>query len=120
MPFVKGGPGGPGRPKGSKNKLQEAFWKDLFGVWEETGIEAIKAMALDDPGRFVATVASLMPKALEAEVSQTLTIEVPWTVKPLGSTSRETSLSPSTNGTSDGPSSSHTDEPGKQSPASLN
>ena len=25
--FLKGKIGGPGRPKGAKNKLQEAFWK---------------------------------------------------------------------------------------------
>jgi len=57
-------PGNPGRPKGSRNRLAEKFWTDLYGAWQERGKEAIQRMIDDDPGGFVKVVASQMPKEL--------------------------------------------------------
>jgi hypothetical protein len=55
-------PGNPGRPKGSKNKLQEDFLRDVLEAWEAKGAKAIGAMIDEKPGEFVKMVASLMPK----------------------------------------------------------
>lgn len=59
--FVTGNIGG-GRPKGSRNKLQEDFLTDVLGAWEQRGAQAIQDMIDDKPGDFVKMVAGLMPK----------------------------------------------------------
>ena len=55
-------PGNPGRPKGSRNKIQEDFFADVLAAWEEKGKAAIDEMIADKPGEFVKMVAGLMPK----------------------------------------------------------
>jgi hypothetical protein len=60
--FVTGGKPGPGRPKGSRNKLQEDFLRDVREAWEERGPAAIQAMIAEKPSEFVKMVAGLMPK----------------------------------------------------------
>jgi hypothetical protein len=67
--FVQGSSGNPaGRPKGSRNKLSEAFWNDLAEAWDQHGKEAMKTLATEEPAKFVQVAASLMPK--EVKVSQ--------------------------------------------------
>lgn len=58
-PFQKGNPG---RPKGSKNKLSEDVVRDICTVWEESGIEALRTLAAEDPGKFVDAAIKLLPK----------------------------------------------------------
>jgi hypothetical protein len=65
--FLTGNSGG-GRPKGSRNKLSEAFWNDLAQAWDEHGQAAMKTLATEEPAKFVQVAASLMPK--ELKVSQ--------------------------------------------------
>jgi len=60
--YQKGHKGGPGRPPGSKNKLQEDFLRDFCAVWEESGISAIRDMAVNDPARFVEAAIKVLPK----------------------------------------------------------
>ena len=60
--FEKGQPGGPGRPKGSKNKVSEAFWDDLAKQWEEYGEAVLTKMREEDNTQFVKMVALLQPK----------------------------------------------------------
>lgn len=63
--------GNPGRPKGSKNKLTEAFWSDYAAAWETHGQAALEAVATSEPAKFVAVAASLMPK--DVNVNTTIT-----------------------------------------------
>ena len=56
-----------GRPKGSKNKLTEAFWKDFAESWEAGGREVIDKVRSEDPSTYLRVAASLMPK--ESEVT---------------------------------------------------
>lgn len=66
VPFEPGKSGNPsGRPKGSKNKLTEAFWQDMSEVWSAGGKDALDRVIKDDPGAFVRIAASLMPKEAE-------------------------------------------------------
>src|SRR5262249_57383401 len=61
--WVKGQSGNPaGRPKGSKHKLQTSFWNDSHRVWKDSGADALRRVARDDPSTFVRVCASLMPK----------------------------------------------------------
>jgi hypothetical protein len=64
-PFLPGRAKSGGRVKGSRNKISEAFLKDLAAEWEESGPAALKVMAKEEPGNFVKVVAALLPKEFE-------------------------------------------------------
>lgn len=64
-PFAPGNPGSPGRPKGSRNKLGEAFIADLHEVWKAKGKAAIERVVEERPQDFLKVVASLQPKQIE-------------------------------------------------------
>jgi Family of unknown function (DUF5681) len=55
-----------GRPKGSRNKLSEEFFRDLCEAWQAFGKPALETMAMLYPAEFVRMAASLMPRELEA------------------------------------------------------
>lgn len=57
--------GNPGRPKGSKNKFTEDFWRDIHDAWAEHGRQAILDTLRADPAKFLAVAASMIPKELE-------------------------------------------------------
>lgn len=65
--FVTGNNGG-GRPKGSRNKLGEAFVSDLLNDWEENGVEVIEAVRRDKPDAYLKVVASILPKEMNVNV----------------------------------------------------
>lgn len=54
-----------GRIKGSRNKISEAFLRDLAAEWDASGAAAIKVMAKEDPSGFVKVTAALLPKEFE-------------------------------------------------------
>ncbi len=61
---------GRGRPPGSRNKLSEDFLRDAHESWCEHGRAAFQKLATDEPAKFVALIASLMPKEFDL-VSET-------------------------------------------------
>ena len=66
MPFKPGQSGNPaGKPKGAKNKLTEAFWRDFAEAWKARGRAALEEVANKDPATFIRVAASLMPKELD-------------------------------------------------------
>lgn len=65
--FKLGNPGGPGRPRGSRNKLSEAFIEAVCADFQKHGIAAIEAARAESPLGYVRMIAGLMP--LKQEVT---------------------------------------------------
>ena len=63
--FKPGHPGGPGRPKGSRSKLSEAFLKALADDFEANGVATIDQLRMESPKDYVGTIGRLMPKLME-------------------------------------------------------
>ena len=63
--FVKGGPSGPGRPKGTRNKLATTFFDNLYAAWQEQGESVIRRAFFHDPVKSLGIVAQLMPSKIE-------------------------------------------------------
>ena len=57
--------GNPGRPKGSRNKLFEAFIRVLCDDFEKGGPEVIERLREEQPAQYANVIARLMPKLLE-------------------------------------------------------
>ena len=76
-PFEKGNPGGPGRPKGSRNKLSEDFLRDAHNAWQEHGVQALKVMALTDQSKFVQVIASIVPKQDQIDIVHHMVARMP-------------------------------------------
>ena len=68
-------PGNPGRPKGSRNKLGEAFIAALHDDFEQHGVDVIEAVRRDRPQDYMRVVASLLPKEFKIETVSELTDE---------------------------------------------
>lgn len=62
--------GNPGRPKGARNKLGEAFICDLLDDWEVHGKSVIETVRDEKPDVYLRTVASILPKELNVKVSE--------------------------------------------------
>ena len=69
--FKVGNPGGPGRPLGSKNRLSEYFLHELAYHFEKHRKEAIERVFNDRLGEYLRIIASLVPKELALEISDT-------------------------------------------------
>lgn len=73
VPFEPGQSGNPkGRPKGSRNKLGEAFISALHDDFEEHGVAVIAKVRTDKPHEYLKVVASLLPKELKISTESDL------------------------------------------------
>jgi hypothetical protein len=62
--FQTGNIGGPGRPKGSRNKLGEDFISAIYEDWTEHGAAVLKQVRQTSPSTYLRTVASLVPQCM--------------------------------------------------------
>jgi hypothetical protein len=62
-------PVSPGRPKGSRNKLGEAFCADVLSEWEEHGRQVLIDMREKNPGDFAKMVASMLSKEMNVRIN---------------------------------------------------
>jgi hypothetical protein len=68
--FKPGQSGNPnGRPRGSRNRLADAFVSDLIESWERFGVQALETCATTEPGTYLRVISSLMPKDVNLSVS---------------------------------------------------
>src|SRR6516162_11109111 len=72
--FQKGMAKTGGRQKGTRNKLSEAFLKDLHAEWERSGAATLKILAVENPAALAAIVAKVIPQAFDDEHPATLHI----------------------------------------------
>jgi len=71
--FRPGQSGNPaGRPRGSRNRLADAFITDLRDCWEAHGRVALERVARDEPATLLKVVASLMPRDIDINLTTTV------------------------------------------------
>lgn len=69
-PFPKGHSGNPaGRPKGSRNKLSEAFVDALYADWQASGPAAIVKVREEKPEAYLRVIAQLVPRDFNVKVN---------------------------------------------------
>lgn len=73
--FLTGGKPGPGRPRGSRNRLGEDFLRDLADAWASYGADALAKCATEEPAQFVRVVAGLLPREAVVDVNITRDVE---------------------------------------------
>jgi hypothetical protein len=73
--FRPGQSGNPaGRPRGSRNRLADAFITDIRDVWEVHGRDVLERVARDEPATLLKVVASLMPRDIDVSLSGSIDV----------------------------------------------
>lgn len=62
MVFKKGDAPNPTGLSKFHRRMYRKFYIDMKKVWEESGIDALRRVAKDDPGTFIKVAAGMMPK----------------------------------------------------------
>jgi hypothetical protein len=57
-----------GRPRGTRNRLQADFLRDLAEAWARDGASALRVMVAEQPADFVKVCASLMPREVALDI----------------------------------------------------
>ena len=74
--FKNGNAGGPGRPRGARNKFSEAYVEDVFASWKKGGKKVIEKVMKERPDVYLRVVAQLLPKDLDVKHSGDVTIQI--------------------------------------------
>jgi hypothetical protein len=62
----------PGRPLSSRHKIAEAIVRDISAAWEKHGAVVLDRLAIEDPGKFAALAAGLVPREFQMSIAPTL------------------------------------------------
>ncbi len=74
--FKSGHSGGPGRPKGVRNKFSEAYVNDIFASWKENGKKVIDKVIREHPDVYLRIVSQLISKDIDVKQSGDITIQI--------------------------------------------
>ena len=74
--FKAGNSGGPGRPKGSKNRIAESYLQDLYEHYLEEGKAAIKRVCEERPDVYIKLIAQLIPRDLDIKHSGDVSVRI--------------------------------------------
>lgn len=66
-----------GRPKGSRNKVSEAFLQDMHDIWQRRGMQVLEEIATKEPGKLLAAMVQVLPKDFQLSVD---TDQVNWVI----------------------------------------
>ena len=58
-----------GRPKGSRQKLADGFFRDFEADWAQHGAAVVAQVRQERPADYLATAARLMPRELTVEMT---------------------------------------------------
>jgi len=83
--FKPGNPGGPGRPKGMRNKLSDAFIKALADDFNDNGLDTVAKVREEKPDAYLNVIGKLMPKLMELSGPDGEAIPLNGTVKIVSS-----------------------------------
>lgn len=74
-PFKPGQSGNPaGRPRGSRNRLSDAFLSSLADDFEAKGSDVLVAVRESDPAAYLRVAASVLPKQSQIEMASDLSM----------------------------------------------
>lgn len=63
-------PKSPGRPKGARNKLGEAFLEAMLADFTQHGVAAIEVVRALKPDQYLKVIASILPKEMNLNVTE--------------------------------------------------
>ena len=65
--FISGNIGGPGRPKGARNRLGEEFLQAVYDDWAKHRATVLGQVREKSPTAYIRVIASLLPRHLAIE-----------------------------------------------------
>jgi len=74
--FKVGQSGGPGRPKGARNKFSEFFVEAFAADFEKYGAEVFPRVRIEQPAVYLKLAAMLVPKDFNLKHSGDVTIQI--------------------------------------------
>ena len=74
--FKVGQSGGPGRPKGARNKFSEDYVEAFAADFEEHGAEVFERVRIEQPGVYLKLAAMLVPKDFNLKHSGDVTVQL--------------------------------------------
>ena len=74
--FKVGQSGGPGRPKGARNRFSEDYVEAFAADFEEHGVAVIKRIRVEQPAVYLKLAAMLVPKDFNLKHSGDVTIQI--------------------------------------------
>ena len=74
--FKVGQSGGPGRPKGARNKFSEDYVEAFAADFEKYGAEVFERVRIEQPAVYLKLAAMLVPKDFNLKHSGDVTIQV--------------------------------------------
>ena len=74
--FKKGHPGGPGRPKGARNKVTDIYLDALASTTTDDVLQVVEKLKVSRPDAYLKLLSALVPRDLDINHSGNLSVSV--------------------------------------------